>query len=213
MEKIIPYSSLVHVLVLECGEPLVACNEVQEILWQYKKDDMKPYLGDLMLLRKGALQRLRKAARLLNRLRPGAQLSVAYAYRLLLIQEQYFWNQFKKFREQYPNESELEIRERTHMFCASPDVAGHPTGGAVDLTIVGLDMGSEIADFSSSLIRTFHPDLTTQQRKNRALLRRVMMKAGFAPFDGEWWHFSFGDREWAAYYGKPCAIYSQIDYH
>jgi len=213
VEKIMPYRSLVHVLILECGEPLVVCNEAREILWQYEKDDMKPYLGDLMLLRKGALQRLRKAARLLKKLHPEARLSVAYAYRLRLIQERYFWNQFKKFREQYLNESELEIRERAHMFCASPDVAGHPTGGAVDVTISGFDMGSAIADFNSPLIRTFHPDLTAEQRANRELLRWIMMKVGFAPFDGEWWHFSFGDREWAAYYGKPCAIYSQIDYH
>ncbi|QQR69366.1 MAG: hypothetical protein IPI58_01405 [Alphaproteobacteria bacterium] len=37
-----------------------------------------------------------------------------------------------------------------------------------------------------------------------------MTSVGFAPFDGEWWHFSYGDREWAKYYGRSHAIYSQI---
>lgn len=209
MEKIIPYGSLVHVPVLECGDPLVV-GRAKEILWRYEKEDMKPYLGELMLIRKKALRRLLKAARLLAKLRPGAQLNVVYTLRFLIIQERYFQDKFEKFRTQYPNESDLEIHERAHMLSASPDVAGHPTGGAVDLTILGLDMGTKIADFSSSLIRTFHPDLTNEQRANRELLRVVMMKAGFAPFDGEWWHFSYGDREWAAYYGKPHAIYGQI---
>jgi D-alanyl-D-alanine dipeptidase len=42
------------------------------------------------------------------------------------------------------------------------------------------------------------------------LLRSVMLQAGFAPFDGEWWHFSYGDREWAYYYKKKYALYSQV---
>jgi D-alanyl-D-alanine dipeptidase len=39
-----------------------------------------------------------------------------------------------------------------------------------------------------------------------------MLGVGFAPFDGEWWHFSYGDKEWAAYYNKPNAVYEQIDF-
>ncbi len=39
-----------------------------------------------------------------------------------------------------------------------------------------------------------------------------MLTAGFAPFDGEWWHFSFGDREWARFYGAENALYEQIQF-
>jgi D-alanyl-D-alanine dipeptidase len=36
------------------------------------------------------------------------------------------------------------------------------------------------------------------------------MRQGLAPFDGEWWHFSYGDREWAKYYEEEAAaIYDQ----
>jgi D-alanyl-D-alanine dipeptidase len=37
-----------------------------------------------------------------------------------------------------------------------------------------------------------------------------MVAAGFAPFYGEWWHFSYGDREWAAVYGEPAALYGPL---
>jgi D-alanyl-D-alanine dipeptidase len=37
-----------------------------------------------------------------------------------------------------------------------------------------------------------------------------MMQEGFAPFDGEYWHFSYGDKERAYYYCKPYAMYNQV---
>lgn len=36
------------------------------------------------------------------------------------------------------------------------------------------------------------------------------MEAWFTPFDGEYWHFSYGDRERAFYYDQPHAIYDQV---
>ena len=39
----------------------------------------------------------------------------------------------------------------------------------------------------------------------------AMVSEGFAPFYGEWWHFSYGDREWAAFYEKE-ALYDIIDF-
>lgn len=36
-----------------------------------------------------------------------------------------------------------------------------------------------------------------QQKENRFLLQDLMLLVGFAPYYGEWWHFSYGDREWA----------------
>jgi len=42
-------------------------------------------------------------------------------------------------------------------------------------------------------------------------LREAMVRAGFAPFNGEWWHFSYGDPEWAALWGEPAALYKQLE--
>ncbi len=98
---------------------------------------------------------------------------------------------------------------------AVPEIAGHPTGGAVDIQIVKddmpLDMGTKIWEFTKDPY-TFSPFIEQDARDNRLLLRSIMMDVGFAPFDGEWWHFSYGDKEWAAYYKKPSAVYNQIEF-
>ncbi len=220
METILPYRSLVGIPVIECGEALLVGQETApEIEWSYEKRDIVAYLGDRMLVRAGALARVREAAAWLSRHLPGARLRVVYAYRLPSVQERYFDRRFQDFRVRYPEISDAEIRELAHTQSASPDVAGHPTGGALDLTIVTdrgpLDMGTAIADFreeSAEQIKTFCADLSAEQRVNRALLRSVMMRSGFAPYNGEWWHFSYGDREWAAYWGEPHAVYGQIEH-
>ncbi len=54
---------------------------------------------------------------------------------------------------------------------------------------------------------TLSPFVTAEQWQNRQILRICMTSAGYAPFDGEWWHFSYGDREWAAYYRQPHSLY------
>lgn len=220
MEVILPYRSLVGIPIVECGEPLVVGQDgLPDVEWSYEKKDMVPLLGDCMLVRRGVLDRLREAAVWLGRHLPGAKFRVVYAYRLPEIQERYFALRYAGFRAAHPDLPDMEIRELAHTQSASPDVAGHPTGGAIDITIVArdgpLDMGTTIADFrdeSADRIKTFCPDLIREQRLNRAFLRSVLMRSGFAPYNGEWWHFSYGDREWAAYWVEPHAIYQQIDY-
>ena len=185
-----------------------------EIICRYEKFDMAPYLGDRFALRDETIERLRRAAASLEILQPGARLRLVYGYRHPDIQASYFEQRKREANDRTPGLSEEELVSKTHLLTASPDVAGHPTGGAIDVTIDDLngplDMGSEIADFASDKIETFAEGLTDSQRKNRELLRRVLLESGFAPFDGEWWHFSYGDREWARYYEKPNAIYDQV---
>jgi len=98
---------------------------------------------------------------------------------------------------------------------ALPSFAGHPTGGAVDVTLAEngreLNMGCAITDFScQDLLSTFAAGLTDEQKRCRRWLHDLMLTAGFAPFYGEWWHFSYGDREWAAFYSRPQAKYGPL---
>ncbi len=73
----------------------------------------------------------------------------------------------------------------------------HNKGGAIDLTLakevngklVELDMGAEFDLFSEESEYNYS-NLTREQKNNRFLLRDVMTKAGFEPYNGEWWHFS-----------------------
>ena len=78
----------------------------------------------------------------------------------------------------------------------------HNRGAAVDLTLIDLKTGAELAmptpydDFTPRAAQSFN-DLPADALANRALLRDVMTKHGFDPLASEWWHFDF--RGWEGF--------------
>lgn len=72
----------------------------------------------------------------------------------------------------------------------------HNRGAAVDLTLVELASGRELSmptdhDVTSSRARVgARRGVSALARKNAALLRREMLRAGFRELRSEWWHFS-----------------------
>lgn len=74
----------------------------------------------------------------------------------------------------------------------------HNRGAAVDLTLVDLRTGDEIAmptpydDFTARARQDFN-DLPAEVIANRAKLRDAMVRHGFDPLPSEWWHFDFHD--------------------
>lgn len=71
--------------------------------------------------------------------------------------------------------------------------SSHTRGSALDLTLVNkegdpLDMGTCFDYFGE---RAWHgaKDLTQEQQANRELLKTVMERHGFKPFEKEWWHY------------------------
>lgn len=72
----------------------------------------------------------------------------------------------------------------------------HNRGAAVDLTLIDLQTGAELAmptpydDFTARAAHEFS-DLPSDVLANRALLREVMTKHGFEPLPSEWWHYDF----------------------
>lgn len=216
MGKILTYFDLKDVITLENHEPLVDVREVcPDILCVPINQDMHGICGDRMLVRKTVALRLRDAASSLSKVEKQSKIKLVYGYRHPDIQRRYFGEILQNLRSKFPELSEEDLNERSHRVVAVPEVAGHPTGGAVDVTIASSDgdwdMGTPIWDLEAlDLIPTFSTLVSEQARGNRMILRNIMLDQGFAPFDGEWWHFSMGDKEWAAYYKKPCACYSEI---
>jgi len=208
------YKDLVDIPTTECGEELVVVQEfAPEIACNYRKKDMISRIGEDFLIRKKVAKMLKKAAKELIKLMPEAQLDLAYSYRHPDVQEMYFNKRVEEFRKQGVPEKDLV--KTAHLLSASPDVAGHITGGAIDITIAingkEIDMGTGVGDFSNTKkIQFFAKDVGEVQKENRTILRELLMKQGFAPFDYEWWHFSYGDKEWAWYYKKAKAIYDKI---
>jgi zinc D-Ala-D-Ala dipeptidase len=208
----VSYEELRRVPVTPCKETLVKIPQTPNLYSKQFGDDMLPITGNVVYVRQNAARRLVTASKLLATQDPRLSLQVVYGYRALSIQQRLY----RKFETELSGQfSSTELREAVHRLIASPDVAGHPTGGAVDIQILRddqpLDFGTKIWDFAPDSF-TYSPFVSQLATSNRLMLRDVMMRAGFAPFDGEWWHFSYGDKEWAYYYNLPGAIYDQIEF-
>lgn len=82
-------------------------------------------------------------------------------------------------------------------FVANPAKGSkHNRGCAVDLTIIELKTGREIAmptpydSFAPEAASTY-ANLSSEVLKNRAMLINIMQKHGFRVIPNEWWHFDF----------------------
>lgn len=211
---LVKYSDLVDVSEWESGETFVfLTKEPGSLFGKYEKlIDMQSTFPKIPV-RATVANKLLMAAKELANLNRYYGLQVTYGYRSLSVQKKYYKEE--SLRVFGKDNLTLDEAERIHRVIAVPTVSGHPTGGAVDVTVVDLrtresiDMGSSLYDLTDNNLFFFSPKITEQQRKNRSLLRNCMINQGFAPFDGEWWHFSYGDKEWAFYYKMPTAIYRQ----
>lgn len=212
-KDLVTYKDVLSVPVQEIGVQFITLKTAgdQSAIGKYESlTDMKEDFPDIPV-RTEVADMLNLANSILKRVNANYQLVVTYGFRSLEIQQQYFDEQ----RRKYPLASDDETLEIIHRSIAVPEVAGHPTGGAVDVYIAdthtgeSLNFGTPIYTFNSKDVYTFSPFVDEEAVQNRQLLRGAMLSAGFAPYDGEWWHFSFGDREWAFYYKKPTAVYEQ----
>jgi D-alanyl-D-alanine dipeptidase len=105
--------------------------------------------------------------------------------------------------------------------------SGHSRGSTVDLTLVrrpaepppkwdgrlrpctapyrrrfrdgSVNMGTTY-DCMDPRAHTFDPRITGRAHRNRLRLRRAMDRAGFAPYDNEWWHFTLRDEPYPEKY-------------
>lgn len=107
-------------------------------------------------------------------------------------------------------------------FLADPDdpdtLPPHNTGGAIDLTLAwqssALALGTYFDDFSSlagaDALETTHAE-SSLDRNLRRLLSSVMTASGFVGLADEWWHFSYGDQEWAWQLRQSAACFGPVE--
>lgn len=135
---------------------------------------------------------LKKAAALLRAENPLLRLCVYDAARPMSVQQK-MWNKVKGTSQQN--------------YVSNPANGGglHNYGLAVDVSIVDakgdtLPMGTRVdaltplshIDCEAELVK--RGKITAEARRNRALLRSVMRRAGFRSLRSEWWHFNYTTR-------------------
>lgn len=139
-------------------------------------------------------------------------LKITDVYRPIKLQKRIFREVYNKIKKESGKKGEDLYLEVTKFVADPKNVPPHSTGGAVDLTIFDLknkcdlNMGTKINEISEKT-ETFSNKINETQRKNRKLLFNLMISEGFVNAPTEWWHYSFGDQYWGAFYGKD-AIYN-----
>lgn len=219
------------------NEPLVDIAAVSGGAIRCKNDYYRrgiPGSVDAGLLRAGVAQRVLQAAALLP---PGHTFLVYDGWRPYAVQ----YRLYADYLCQLALEPAWQDRTVGELCAAADDFValprrglpvsyGHSSGGAVDLTILGPDgvplhMGSDFDEFSPRSYADYYETQATDEtaRRNRALLRDVMFRAGFTGISSEWWHFDYGNKNWAqrqgcqplyaAVYDLPEALAGTVTVH
>ena len=216
--KIATYKNLVTVPVKENNEAFVPVdrfdNTILQGTWYTKSPEGTTVDGfdGKIVVRETVARKLAMSNATLKSYNSEFTLYICYGYRSLETQTKLFSEEYAKC----PIKDTKKHREAVHKMIAFPDVAGHPTGGAVDLTIhnvktgLFLDMGCEISEFGKDNFTMYSNKVTAEQLIYRYLLQNCMTAHGFFPYFGEWWHFGYGDKEWAFFYNQTHALYSQV---
>ena len=205
----------------------VKCNENNEHIYTLREihkkiviDETKSQIGNPSELfcyaREGVIERLIKATELLPE---GYQFVIKEAYRPLSLQKQFFEDAYQNYASQNSGLSDEKIYELTCQFVAPIKVAGHITGGAIDVTLMKngkeIDMGSAFNDAPvapENLAYTESSYISEEGKKNRKILIDCLEPVGFVNYPAEWWHWSYGDSYWGLM-KQQNSCYAPVDEH
>jgi len=186
-----------RIKIVDCREQLVNVRDYCRNIAIKKESPIKRMKS--VLVRKTISDMLNKANSLLPK---GYKLAIADGYRSIESQKKLFDEFCLELKKKHPSWKD-RIKKEASKFVSPIDVVPpHTTGGAVDVTILDkngeeLDMGSVFGELN---IRSYtdYDKISNIVKKNRKLLIKAMTKAGFVNYPREWWHWSYGDKCWAA---------------
>lgn len=198
----------------DCGESLVDPTTLSSRIFFDDTYRKQGFFGAKCLLRETAARKLCQAA---DKLPEGWSILIYDALRPLSVQKG-IYDQFKaQLLQERPALTEEELLPILDEFVALPvkrldRPSPHATGGAVDLTLcrngVPVDMGTGFDDFTdlarTDALERHCPSELETARQNRRVLYHLMVSVGLVNYESEWWHFAYGERQWAAVTGnKP----------
>jgi zinc D-Ala-D-Ala dipeptidase len=155
------------------------------------------YLKPSCIITKATAQALKRVQSELNQYGLGLKIYDAYRPQRAV---NFFLRWSKDLHDQemkeqyYPNVKKDSLFEQGYI----SEKSGHSRGSTVDLTMVSItepDVGKEIDmgspfDFFDPKSWMNGPHLSPSARVHRLLLRMIMEKNGFQPYEKEWWHFN-----------------------
>lgn len=205
LRKTIPASIINNIQIKENNEELVDIIGDKNLHFSSELKQRKN-----VYLRKTVYDKIKQAQKML----PDNYFFKIYsAFRPHEEQVRLWYINYQKIKIANPDLSEQEIVIKTKAVCADPrfGFGGHQTGGAIDVSLCDkngkdYDMGTNYLETNNKTF-TKSKNLTPKQKDNRKILWAVLENMGFKNYPGEWWHFCYGDRMWAAYSKKRIALY------
>lgn len=193
--------------VKECYEPLVDVVAHPKIFYN------EATIERPVLLRMRVADRLYKVA---DKLPDDICIKIYSAYRSRVRLEKIWKNEIERIEKENPEMQRGEVLALVKFKATAPDsnMGGHDTGAAIDMALCDkngndLDYGTKYHE--NSMARSTVA-LTSEQKQNRKYLLKLMKSQGFVQQPSQWWHYSYGDRYWAAYRGKRHgAIYGSAE--
>lgn len=146
-------------------------------------------------------------------------LVIKSGHRPLAVQSMLFDHIKADLKTKFKVSSEDELNDLTRKYVADPKVKmpAHCCGAAVDVDVFNMtsnslvDFGSPI-NFESDISQLHTSLINPTQHKNRMILLIAMLHAGFASDYHEWWHYSYGDSQWAVFYKQNEPLFDLIEY-
>lgn len=213
--KIINDKDLIKIVVKDNGEKLVNikthCPDIIINIDPKSQKVQKLPIG-VSYSREDVAKKLNKAQKLLPK---GYRLMIWSAHRELKIQKKLYQDQYLILKKENPTWKESKLAKETDKYVSPVEIIPpHTTGGAIDLTIIDssgkqLDMGTALDTFDKKS-NLYAKNISKEAKTNRELLISIMLKAGFVNYPPEWWHWSYGDRYWAAEKNKRYSIYESL---
>ncbi|SYW17285.1 M15 family metallopeptidase [Oenococcus oeni] len=217
------WNKIGKVSIQESNDPLVSVSYIPEKLIvspQYFIQNIPGALPDLYI-RNQVQHKLIEAAKLLPN---GYKFVIFDGWRSIETQKALFYKMKDFVKRDHPNFTEEETLTATLRIVALPSTdiekpSPHNTGGSIDLSIADnsgrlLGMGGPFDDIKETAKTAFYENESKMNIKeavhvqeNRRFLYNVMTQVGFTNYIEEWWHFDYGNQNWAYNKGTEHAIF------
>lgn len=168
------------------------------------------------------LDKLRRASHFLPK---NYKFVIFDAWRSLKTQQFLFDRMNELVKQADPTHTAEQIRNAALRIVALPSrdakkPSPHNIGAAIDLSIADdkgrlLPMGSPFDDISPAAKSAFYENKDGKEEKNyahnRRLLYTLLSSQGFSNYPEEWWHFEYGDQNWAFATKQQKAIFGPVE--
>lgn len=203
---------MTNLKIIDNSEPLVNLKKhCSKVVIAIDKRRMKSEKN--FYLRKTVAEMINRAIAYLPR---GMTFAIGDAWRPQHVQEKIFAEFFNYAKKKNPNWNKQKIIKEISQYVApstGPLASGHLTGGAVDLRLIKngrkIPMKDRRLTYQENA-QSIQPKLPKYLQQNRSIMFSALTKAGLSNYPKEYWHWSYGDSQWAKRNKKKNAIYSII---